>query len=122
MEVILVKFVTLNYPRFKTEINPKMRKRIDAYFEWVEHDTRVLIDYKPWGVELGYKIYDPEHELQDLFDEVSTMITDEDDIRALLWDTVVTVIDENTGIDSEEPLGTLRPYTPRHNYITRRHF
>jgi hypothetical protein len=42
MEVILVKFVTLNYPRQKTEPNRKMRELIDAYFGWVEHDARVV--------------------------------------------------------------------------------
>lgn len=119
MEVIRVKFVTLNYPRQKTEPNRKMRELIDAYFGWVEHDARVVTGV--WGhhwlsspdVDKVYRIYDPENEFQELFDEVSTSITYRDDIRALFDDTVVSIIDEDTGIDREEALGNLRPYSRR---------
>ena len=80
MEVILVKFVTLNYPRQKIEPNRKMRELIDAYFGWVEHDARVVLDKgHHWlsspDVDKVYRIYDPENEFQELFDEVSTSIT-----------------------------------------------
>ena len=116
MEVILVNFVTLNYPRQKTEPNRKMRELIDAYFGWVEHDARVVTGI--WNTYTNtqtpvYRIYDPENEFQDLFDEWSTSITYRDDIRALFDDTVVSIIDEDTGIDREEALGNLRPYSHR---------
>ena len=64
-------------------------------------------------VDKVYRIYDPENEFQELFDEVSTSITYRDDIRALFDDTVVSIIDEDTGIDREEALGNLRPYSRR---------
>ena len=116
MEVILVNFVTLNYPRQKTEPNRKMRELIDAYFGWVEHDARVVTGI--WSIYTNtqtpvYRIYDPENEFQELFDEMSTSITYRDDIRALFDDIVVTIIDEDTGIDREEALGNLRPYSHR---------
>tara|TARA_B100001287_G_scaffold272544_1_gene274410 strand:+ start:6380 stop:6754 length:375 start_codon:yes stop_codon:yes gene_type:complete len=112
----MVKFVTLNYPRQKTEPNRKMRELIDAYFGWVEHDARVVTGI--WNIYTNtqtpvYRIYDPENELQELFDEWSTSITYRDDIRALFDDVVVTIIDEDTGIDREEALGNLRPYSRR---------
>ena len=114
-----MKFVTLTYPRQKTEPNRKMRELIDAYFGWVEHDARVVTSV--WGhhwhsspdVDKVYRIYDPENEFQELFDEVSTSITYRDDIRALFDDTVVSIIDEDTGIDREDALGNLRPYSHR---------
>ena len=114
--MILVKFVTLNYPRQKTEPNRKMRELIDAYFGWVEHDARVVTGI--WNTYTNiqtpvYRIYDPKNEFQELFDEVSTSITYRDDIRALFDDTVVSIIDEDTGIDREEALGNLRPYSRR---------
>ena len=109
-----MKFVTLNYPRQKTEPNRKMRELIDAYFGWVEHDARVVKGVWGYGVEEEvYRIYDPENELQELFHEMSTIITYREDIRALFDDTVVTIIDEDTGIDREEALGNLRPYSHR---------
>ena len=112
----MVKFVTLNYPRKKTEPNRKMRELIEAYFGWVEHDARVVTGI--WNIYTNtqtpvYRIYDPENELQELFDEWSTSITYRDDIRALFDDVVVTIIDEDTGIDREEALGNLRPYSRR---------
>ena len=112
----MVKFVTLNYPRQKTEPNRKMRELIEAYFGWVEHDARVVTGI--WNIYTNtqtpvYRIYDPENELQELFDEWSTSITYRDDIRALFDDVVVTIIDEDTGIDREEALGNLRPYSRR---------
>jgi hypothetical protein len=119
MEVILVKFVTLNYPRRKSKPNRKMRKSIDVYFGWVEHDARVVKGVWGYGVEEEvYRIYDPENELQELFDEASTWmarfeVSERDNIRALFDDTVVTIIDEDTGIDREEALGNLRPYSHR---------
>lgn len=111
-----VKFVTLNYPRQKTEPNRKIRELIDAYFGWVEHDARVVTGI--WNRYTNtqspvYRIYDPENELQELFDEVSTWVSEQEDIRALFDDTVVSVIDEDTGIDREEALGNLRPYSRR---------
>ena len=119
MEVILVKFVTLNYPRRKSKPNRKMRKSIEVYFGWVEHDARVVKGVWGYGVEEEvYRIYDPENELQELFDEASTWmarfeVSERDNIRALFDDTVVTIIDEDTGIDREEALGNLRPYSHR---------
>ena len=54
--------------------------------------------------------------MQDRFDEVATLITEEDlaevdniNLRYLMWDTVVSVIDDD-GLDHEEPLGVLSPY------------
>ena len=98
-----MKFVTLNYPRLK--INSKLREKIKWTFPWVKHDSKVTIKF----ISPIYKIYDPENELQDLFDEVATLITEEDDLRDFLWDTVVSVIDED-GLDREKPLGVLSPY------------
>ena len=100
-----MKFVTLNYPRL--EINSKLREKIKWTFPWVKHDNKVIfnpiISYTP------LKIYDPENELPALFDEVATLITEEDDLRDFLWDTVVSVIGED-GLDREVPLGVLSPY------------
>lgn len=108
-----MKFVTLNYPRQKTEPNRKMRELIDAYFGWVEHDARVVKGVWGYGVEEEvYRIYDPENEFQEIFDEASTWMAS-DNIRALFDDIVVTIIDEDTGIDREEALGNLRPYSRR---------
>lgn len=96
-----------------------MRKSIDVYFGWVEHDARVVKGVWGYGVEEEvYRIYDPENELQELFDEASTWmarfeVSERDNIRALFDDTVVTIIDEDTGIDREEALGNLRPYSHR---------
>jgi len=120
----MVKFVTLNYPRQKTEPNRKMQEIIDTYFGWVEHDARVVIgvwNYWYFPDETAppvYRIYDPENELQELFDEASTWmarfeVSERDNIRALFDDMVVTIIDEDTGIDREEFLGNLRPYSHR---------
>ena len=67
MEVILVKFVTLNYPRL--EINSKLREKIKWTFPWVKHNSKVVLD-GPTS-RFVYRIYDPENELQDLFDEVA---------------------------------------------------
>jgi len=100
-----MKFVTLNYPQL--EINSKLREKIKWTFPWVKNNSKVVLD-GPTS-RFVYTIYDPENELQDLFDEVSTLITEEDDLRDLMWDTVVSVIDED-GLDHEEPLGVLRPY------------
>ena len=109
-----MKFVTLNYPRQKTEPNRKIRELIDAYFGWVEHDARVVTGMGTFfPLQTVYRIYDPENELQELFDEVSTWVSEQEDIRALFDDTVVSVIDEDTGIDREEALGNLRPYSRR---------
>ena len=108
MEVILVKFVTLNYPRKKTEPNRKMRELIDAYFGWVEHEARVVT-----GQGFVYRIDDLENELQELFDEVTIVAGFLGNIRELFDDMVVTIIDEDTGIDREEVLGNLRPYSHR---------
>tara|TARA_A100001201_G_scaffold102773_2_gene88179 strand:+ start:8239 stop:8625 length:387 start_codon:yes stop_codon:yes gene_type:complete len=114
MEVILVKYVTLNYPRQKTEPNRKMREVIDGYFGWVEHDARVVTGiWSDWTQTPVYRIYDPQNELQELFDDVSTLISKQDDVKALLDDTVVSIIDVDTGIDREEFLGNLRPYSHR---------
>ncbi len=92
-----------------------MQKLIDVYFGWVEHDARVVKGVWGYGVEEEvYRIYDPENELQELFDECGLLFTIyRDDIRALFDDTVVTIIDEDTGIDREEVLGNLRPYSHR---------
>jgi len=106
MEVILVKFVTLNYPQL--EINSKLREKIKWTFPWVKHNSKVVLD-GPTS-RFVYRIYDPENELQDLFDEAATLITEEDDFFDLMWDTVVSVIDDDDGIDHEEPLGVLSPY------------
>ena len=65
-----------------------------------------------------YRIYDPENELQELFDEASTWmarfeVSESDNIRALFDDMVVTIIDEDTGMDFRGSLGNLRPYSHR---------
>ena len=109
MEVRHMKFVTLNYPRRKTEPNRKMRDKLKWTFPWVKHGQQVILGSRENSIGSAYRIYDPEDTLQEEFEQSADYLEEETDLRDFFFNTVVSIID-TAGRDQEQFLGNLRPY------------
>ena len=118
MEVRHMKFVTLNYPRRKTEPNRKMRDKLKWTFPWVKHGQQVNLGSRENSIGSAYRIYDLEDTLQELFEQSADYLDEETDLRDFFFNTVVSIID-TAGRDQEQFLGNLRPYWNSNPQIAR---